>query len=334
MRTLFALLALSILWAAEPLSWNDLIQQIRTRTDVGPVAIYLGSAANRIPGLVRAGVIDTQGVPFAVLPATTQALNPATNRMVPGARIQDFYGATAGTVIFLDHEGIFMAELAMPQSLHRNRPEIFTLYFRYLASGNYLKMNIVEFARARGEDGMLLAAIRGMSERIAVQELKGDERLAVCRNAMSGTPIDPWDPTNQGVFFVFSTDAAAPIFRAQLVEIWRGFEALQPQITIVVPPGREPDLSTLPPTFQAVLANASASDIAAMGQGPVTIVTATQQGKRTGRRLVGFQPSNVLAQVLGISGKAIRAMNRDVPFGETDDAPLLPSIIQSPANSK
>ena len=333
MRILLVLLALGCLPGAEALTWNDLLIKIRRSPDVGPVAIYLGAASNKIPQLVRSGGIDTQGIPFAVLPSTDEALNPATNRVVSGARIQDFYGATAGTVIFLDDEGIFMAELAMPQSLHRNRPEIFTLYFRYLASGNFKKMNIVEFARARGEDGMLLGAIRGMSERIAVQELKGDERLVVGRNAMAGTPIDPWDPTNQGVFFVYTTDPSGPVFMAQLAEIWRGFESLQPQITIVVPPGKEPDLTKLPSTFLAVLAYAPAQDIAAMGSSPVTVVTATQQGKRTGRRLVGFQPANVLAQVLGISGKAIRGFNRDLPFGETDDQAQLPSIIQ-PARAK
>jgi hypothetical protein len=101
---------------------------------------------------------------------------------------------------------------------------------------------------------------------------------------------------------------------------------------VVVPKGAEPDLSKMPAGFQAVLAYASTQEIAAMGPGPVVVLTATVDGKRRGLRLLGFQPANVLAQAMGLKGLARKPVNRDLPFGETDDqvALAIDALVPAP----
>lgn len=325
---IFACLLMSTtLCSVELVSWDALLNYYRTNPDPAPSAFYLGSPANRLARMFAAGQVDTKGLPVAVVPARAEVLNPISGKRVLGERIQDAYGASAGTVMFFDHQGIPMLQLAMPQSLHHNRPEIVAVYCGYVASRSYKSMKFEEYVLATGQEKIVYAAIKDMKERLAFQQLTGDEKLVIARNAVSGATIDPWDLANVGTFFVYTVDPSAPVFHAQIIEIWMAFQGLNPNITIVTPEKTEPDLGSLPPNFQAVLAHAPREAIAAMGSGPVTIMTSKPVNKQRGLRLLGFQPANVIKELIGMKNQMGQIYNRDLPYGEVD---VIAGVSESP----
>src|SRR3954465_1287383 len=111
---LLFLLSLVAPGSAAGASWDDLLGELRSSARHGPTAVYLGSADNHLPRLVAAGAIDTAGIPFVVVGATAEVRNPLTDRPISGARLAAFFAATAGTVVFLDEDGLPIPQLAIP----------------------------------------------------------------------------------------------------------------------------------------------------------------------------------------------------------------------------
>jgi hypothetical protein len=297
--------------------WNDILERLRAGAP-GPYAVYLGSPDNRLPRLLAAGAIATLDIPVVVLRSGDQVRNPMTDRLVGGERLQNFFGASAGTLLFLDADGMPIPQLSIPQAMHGNDPELFTLYFGYVAGAHYKAMSIAEYCRALGKDQVVLRALRRVKNGFSGREFAADEALLKARNHVSGESVDPWaDP---GVFHIYTADAAGRVFRAQVNEIERAFGRLNPRFTLIVPDGEEPDMARLP-GVRCVLAHAARADLLRLGASPLTIITAggPDPHARKGIRLDGFQPADVVAKLVGLPLADLALVDHDIPYAEMDE---------------
>ncbi|HYE08256.1 MAG TPA: hypothetical protein VEL07_22270 [Planctomycetota bacterium] len=324
MRALRAILLISALTATvstlSAASWDEIVTGLRDGTATGPFAIYLGCADNRLPRLIADGAIDTAGVVFAVVPAAGTVRSPISDRPIPGARLHAFFAATAGTVIFLDVDGLPIPQLSIPQAMHGDDAELFSAYFGYVAGGHHRAMSIAEYCRALGKEQAIVRAVKRVQSGFSGRELKPGEAVLTARNHLTGETVDP--NANPGVFHVYSSDPRGRVFLAQIAEIHRAFAALDPQITLIVPDGDEPPLDALPDGIRPVLAHASRAAIESHGPSPHIVVSGGGEPAR-GVRLDGFQPADALARLIGLPLTDLSLVDRDIPYAEVD-APAAP----------
>ncbi len=303
--------------SASLLGWNTIIERLRAGA-AGPYAVYLGSPDNKLPRLLAVGAIATLDIPVVVLRSGDQVRNPMTDRLVGGDRLQNFFGASAGTLLFLDGDGMPIPQLSIPQAMHGNDAELFALYFSYVAGAHYKAMSIAEYCRALGKDQVVLRALRRVKSGFSGREFAADEALPKARNHVSGEAVDAWaDP---GVFHIYTAAADGRVFLAQVNEIERAFGRLNPRFTLIVPEGEEPDMARLP-GVRCVLAHAARSELLRLGASPLTIITAggPDAHARKGIRLDGFQPADVIAKLVGLPLADLALVDRDIPYGEMDE---------------
>jgi hypothetical protein len=311
------LLALVVsLFSCEILSWDEMLSAIRAGKK-GPYAVYLGSPDNHLPRLLRAGKIDTSEVTIVIVPATVAVTNPMTNQVISGAKLHAFFTASAGTVLFLDEDALPLAQLSIPQAMHGDDPELFALYFAYVAGGHYKTMAIADYCRALGKDHVVARAIQRIKSGFSGRELKPEEKILTARNHVTGEAVDPW--LENGVFHIYSSSADGRVFMAQIVEILAAFGSLNPRVTLIVPDGMEPNMSQIRSGAGLVLAHASKGAIQEMGASPIVVFTASVNGVNRGMRLEGFQPSDVLAKLIGLPMTDLSTVNRDIPYAEVDE---------------
>ncbi|MBA3845641.1 MAG: hypothetical protein H0X45_03225 [Planctomycetes bacterium] len=324
-----ALPAILLIWAVSTTlrgaSWDEIVSGLRDGTATGPFAIYLGSADNRLPRLIADGAIDTAGVIFVVVPAGGSVRSPISDRPVPGARLHAFFAATAGTVIFLDVDGLPIPQLSIPQAMHGDDAELFAAYFAYVAGGHHRAMSIAEYCRALGKEQAIVRAVKRVQSGFSGRELKPGEAVLTARNHLTGETVDP--NANPGVFHVYSSDARGRVFLAQIAEIHRAFAALDPQITLIVPDGDEPPLDILPDGIRPVLAHASRAAIERHGPSPHIVVSGGGDPAH-GVRLDGFQPADALARLIGLPLTDLSLVDRDIPYAEVDAPAAAPATAE------
>ena len=320
-------LACSRMVAAEQLGWEQWLQDIRAGTSHAPVAIYLGSCANHLPRLLAAGDIHTHGIAVITVQADDRITNPLSLRPMDGAQLQTFLGATAGTLVFLDHEGLPLPQLSMPQAMHGDDPQLFDAYFSYVAGGHYRTMTIAEYCAALGTSSVISRAVARVRHGFSGRPLSGNEPLVPAVEADGHTIIDPW--TASGVFYIYAHHAQDRVFLAQLEEISHAFGSLQPRVTVIVPDQEQPPLPPAASAGDWVLGHAAPAELARLAVSPVTIVTARGAHGMTGMRLDGFQPAAVLAQLLGLPLPESTHLNHDIPYAEADPPEDLASLPQA-----
>lgn len=305
-------------FGAEPLriiSWERALLQLRDKG--GPLAIYCGSPANNLPRKMVNGEIDTNGIPFVVIPSTLMILNPFTGKEVAGGRMHDHFGATAGTIVFLDRDGMAIPAVSMPWGVHRDDPATISLISGFVAGGHHRLMDLTEYARSIGKEEIIEKALKQNPVGLTGREIGEKDLLPTMRNVTTGEIIDPWSEI--GVFYVFAL-RYGPVCEAQLHEVWNAFGNLQPKITLILPPGEEPtDQRQLPAGMQAVLAQAPREAIAMLGTGPSTVCTTNADGRKRGLVFEGFVPALVYSRLLGIPVQHREKLNRDIPHGEKEE---------------
>ena len=305
--------------AAESLGWEQWLQGIRTGAIHAPVAIYLGSPANHLPRLIQSGTIHTHGIAVITVQADERITNPLSQRPMDGAQLQTLLSASAGTLVFLDQDGLPMPQLSMPQAMHGDDPQLFEAYFSYVAGGHYRTMSISEYCAALGTSAVISRAVARVRHGFSGRPLSANEPLVPALEADGRTVIDPWSAS--GVFYIYARHARDRVFLAQLDEISHAFGSLQPRLTVIVPTQEQPPLPPNASGGDWVLGHAEPAELARLAVSPVTIVTARGAHGMTGMRLDGFQPAAVLAQLLGLPQPTATQCNHDIPYAEADPLP-------------
>jgi hypothetical protein len=325
LRSLLALPLRSCLWLAacassapalDALGWEQYLSCLR-EGHAQSTALYFGAADNRLPRQWLAGGVTGAGacVSVVMIPGHGQLESPLGGPQISAAQLQRFFGVTAGTVLFLDRQGMPLPQLSLPQALHQDDLQLLGLYLAYVAGGHDRAMTIAEYAQALGAEAILSRAIARERQGCA-RVLAPGQALARATTAGTHAVVDPW--AEGGVFYLYAHDLGGRVFRAQLHEIMRAFAVLHPRLTVITPTGEDPDAQLIDDSCECVLAHAEGSLLRAQGPSPLLVVSArTAQGMQA-LRLDGFQPAPVLAHLLGLRLVDDAALDHDIPYGEVD----------------
>jgi hypothetical protein len=304
--------------AARMMTWNEGLTYLRNPTVKDhSVALLFGGRWCKAARMIAEGKIKSFGVPVIVVTAAEEAINPLTDKNVRGLDIFRQFGGNAGSLAFLNDEGMPINYMVLPQLVHDCNPDLLTTYFRYVQTKSYRKVTLGEFCRAMGMEDVVVQSIkRGQTDGMG-RVLSARAPVLKSVNDLTKEAYDPWD--HPGYITVYTENPNGALFLAQVNEILYAFEAIQPRIAIVCPYGTRPPLDHLLGGDGLLLCNAAADDIIAGGTTPRIVFTGGSGAMQKGLELKGFQPANVLGALLNIrlTGE-IKNLYPDIPLQEAE----------------
>lgn len=330
---ILALLA-GLLPAADILTWDQGVAAMRSGGHPGYV-VLIGRAGSLVARGVASGAIDTAGMPFIVLSANADVLNPYTERRVPGTRmILNLTGPTndltGGTLLFFDRDGILLPNFTAIQNFHRNRGEVVTLYCKMVASPLRDKLSIAEFAKLEGLP-------IGNTLVMEVESGKHKDFSWLFREHALDTPFvkglradgQPVDPLTDTAIHIITADPNGEVFVAQVREIWEKLsipkgknEFHRPPIQVFGPVNASyPALDAL--GIQYTRASLTKGQLATLAT-PIIVLPGGPEKKAT--ILNGFLPGQVIGQYILPKETAGLISNHtllhpDIAIGEHDVEP-------------
>ena len=296
------------------LHWDAYIQDLRDGTAPAVVAVSLGSARNRLPRSVADGTIDLHGVPLIVVEARGDYLNPISDGRIQGARLFALWSANAGTLLFLDRDGLLIPQLNLPQVFHANDPEVVGAYAGFAHGEHFREMGLRDYLLALDQQSVMLkiqAKLKRGTGNWRPVLPEADIPVIVSRD---GEPVNPRE--HAGAFFVFGRpDGRA--FRAQVREIQEGLASLRATVVAVIP-------SDLPADAGADLGVTVLRAARGVVDAPCNprILVLTHEGG--GLWMYGYHPRDMIAMQLGGMNIAnVAPLQPEIPFTETDVGTLL-----------
>lgn len=311
------ILILSILGAFLPLlsaqeftSWSAYLENLKS-DNPQVAAVILGSKQNTLPREIASGATNMQGVQTVLIESNEEYVNPLTNQKISGRRLFAMWGANAGTLIFLNKDGLAIPQLALPQSIHANERDIVESYAGYVHEGEFNHMTLRDYLQAKGRKEvirkiqMTRRTMQGWKPFLPGQPLP----LLLDDN---GTVVDA--RKHPGTFFIFG-DPSGRAFNAQIREIQLGLGNARASIIAVIPNDRQ-----RPPTLPDSIDTLFAKPADVLEPCSPRIMMCSQDG--SGIEMNGFHPKDVLAMRLGLNLADLAPLQADVPFTETDTGSL------------
>ncbi|MFW5829615.1 MAG: hypothetical protein ACOCXA_05080, partial [Planctomycetota bacterium] len=276
--------------------------------------IYLGSAENRLPRMIAAGEVDLHGLLVAVIDAEQTARNPVSDRSINGLELFRLFSGNAGSLVFLDRDGMPLEQLALPQIYHGNDRHVVALFAGYAAGGHYSSMTIADYCRAMGlEDVEQRAHLRMQTNGFGLPLMPGDDLPMVVMPDGQPLPIN----SNPGVFFVIGYPRHEA-FNRQLIEIAQAFRAYEPRIVAVVPHGSALREETRSMVGDLTVAHAGAAVF--RSEATPRMLLFGEDG--SGMAFYGFQPADVISKHTRVEVVNQQSRAPNMPYGETDTGEL------------